>query len=261
MWARRRARSRLQLMLFSNPPRPLFGSFSSRRSSSACTSASARSPLSLARSISGRQGSESLPCRRPRRNQRHAGSRLRLAARVPTLPREPARLLDVSAREPRAGLRRRRLHPVGHEQLRYPRGRNRAEAHLSATRGNRRQQSPRRRADQHQMRERRGLLERLQQRVLRLVVHALGVRDHEHAAGGLERPQGDLAHDLAADIVHQDLVGAARLHPGEVGMYARADATLHVGGVRLPATEQGGGERARRGALAGAGRPVEEVRV
>ena len=41
-----------------------------------------------------------------------------------------------------------------------------------------------------------GLLERLQQRVLGLVVHAVRVRDHEHARARLERPQRRLAHDL-----------------------------------------------------------------
>ena len=95
------------------------------------------------------------------------------------------------------------------------------------------------------MRERCRLLERLQQRVLRLVVHAVGLGDHEHAALRLERAKRGLAHDLRADVVDEHVVRAPRLDPGEVRMDAGQHAPLGVGGIRRRPREMSAAANAR----------------
>ena len=167
----------------------------------------------------------------------------------------------IAAREPRAGQRRARLDPIGLEQLRDPRRRHRAEADALQSRDDRGQKPARRRADEQHVSERGGLLQRLQQSVLGLVVHAVGLDDHEHPALGLERPQRGLAHDLCAHVVDEHLVSAAWLDPREVRMHTRQHAPLGVGGIRGALRDQGGRKGARRLPLAGSRRTVEEVGV
>ena len=225
----------------------------------ASTSASASAPRAAARSSNGRHGSARRhdSRRRPGGAAPRARRRLRLAPLHGPVPGQPSRPLDVAARQARAGGRQRGLDSLLREQLRDPRRRHRAEPDRLAARGNRRQQPPRRRAHEHEVRDARRLLERLQQRVLRLLVHPLGLGDHEHAPGSLERPQRHLADDLA--FARRPRGSRARrvarpsFRSGCTPAITRRSASP---GLRPPVREQRGRERARRRALACPGRPV-----
>ena len=85
----------------------------------------------------------------------------------------------------------------------------RAEAQHLAAGADRLPQAGRRRRDEDHVRARRRLLEALEERVLRRLVHRVGVVDHEHAAAGLEGRPRDLA-DEVADLVDADLGLGAR---------------------------------------------------
>jgi hypothetical protein len=109
--------------------------------------------------------------------------------------------------------------------------------------------------------ERRRLLQRLEQLVGRLLDQRVGVLEHEDASGRLERRHHSGRHDRLLDVPHQHLVRTARHDPGQVGMRAVLHARAHAGGIGRPFRQQRGGERARRRALAAAGRAVEEIGV
>src|SRR4051794_30396973 len=147
------------------------------------------------------------------------------------------------------------------EPLGEPLGLGRVEAHELAARGDRRQELAGPAREQDEVGERRGLLERLEHLVLRLLVHRLGPLDDEHAAPGLERRARRRGHDRLVDVADEHLGRAARRDPREVGMDAVADALAGGVGVARAVGEELGGERARRLALAGTGRAVEEVGV
>ena len=101
--------------------------------------------------------------------------------------------------------------------------------------------------DEHDHRVRRRLLEVLEQRVGRVVVHQVGAEDQVDAPVGLERPHVQVAAERA-DLVDADHL-AERLELVDVGMLGARRA------------EQLARERAAERALADAVRPVEEVRV
>ena len=105
--------------------------------------------------------------------------------------------------------------------------------------------------DEDDHRVRRRLLEILQQRVGGVLVQEVRVGDHVDAALGLERAHVQVAVERA-HLVDPDHL-AERLEREEVGVHPRVDAPL------VP--EQLRRERARGGALADSGRPVEEVGV
>ncbi len=194
--------------------------------------------------------------------ERRAGERLGVRAqRGPVAEPEAERALAVAERQPRAGQRgagldAARLQPAGHG-LRA----ERVEAHLLAARGDRREHLARAIGEQQQDHVGAGLLQRLEQRVGRLVVHRVRALEHEHAPRRLERRPRRGADDLLLDVAPQHLVGAARDHPREVRMRAVLHAGARVGLVAGAARQQLGGEGAGRGALAGAGRAVQEVGV
>ncbi len=142
----------------------------------------------------------------------------RVAQRAPLVAEQEAGARDVAAGEPWRP--RRARGPAGDlvdEQLLDGVRVRIARNDLAAARADRLQQRLWLGADQDQMRERRRLLERLQQRVLALLGHRVGGLDHEHAAVGLERPVGDLGDHPLADVLDQ-VLGPARAQPDEVGM-------------------------------------------
>ena len=98
---------------------------------------------------------------------------------------------------------------------------------------------------------RRRLLEILEQRVRRLVVQQMRTEDHVHPARGLERPQVQVAPQLA-HRVDPDLI-AQRLEHVEIGMRAPADPRVALQQLRREC--QGSPP------LPHTGRPVEQVRV
>ena len=189
----------------------------------------------------------------------NASARARSAGPSPSASAE--RPLAVAEREPRAGagadgIDAARLQPLGE----LPR-RRRVEAHALAARGDRRQHLRRAVGEEDQDDVARRLLERLEQRVGGRVVHRVGALEHEHAPGRLERRVRGGGHHRLVDVAAQHDVGAARRHPGEVGMRAGERAGAGVLRVGRVAREQLGGELARGLALARAGRAVEQVGV
>ena len=112
------------------------------------------------------------------------------------------------------------------------------------------------------MREGRRLLQRLQQRVLALLGHRVGSLDHEHAAAR-SRTAGRRPADHPLAHVLDEVLGAARAQPHEVGVRRRIGErpAARVVGVGDAVGEQLGRECPRRGGLAGAGRPDEQVGV
>ena len=157
VWARRRARRACVSNSRASPALPRLGSFSSRAASSSFTAASAAAPRSAARSSSGRQGAAITHSASSCSGQRRARGRLGLARAARRLrPGQRARR-DRRRRRPAARTRApsRRATPSRLQLLRDARRRDRAEADRPAARGNRLQQAPGRRADQHEVRERR----------------------------------------------------------------------------------------------------------
>ena len=144
---------------------------------------------------------------------------------------------------------------------RDPRRRERVEAHVLAARGDRREHVLAPVGDQHQMDERRRLLERLQHPVRRLVVHRIGPLDHEHAPRGFEWRARRGSHHRLLDVSHEHFRGAARRHPGEVGVRPARDPFGHRPRLARAVGEQRGGKRPGDCALAGPRRTVEQIGV
>ena len=162
--------------------------------------------------------------------ERRAGEVLGGVAQLGVV-RERPRLLAVAEAQAGRGLRRVRRDALALELLCERVRRGRVEAHgLAATR-DRRQHLGRlvREQEQHDVGGR--LLERLEQRVGRLVVHRVGALEDEDAMVGLERRVGGGGHDGLADIAAQHLVGARGGDPRQVGVGAVLDAGLGVLGI------------------------------
>src|SRR5439155_11857230 len=92
------------------------------------------------------------------------------------------------------------------------------------------------------------LLERLQERVLRLLAQAVRVVEHAHLTRRHERleyqPAGQLAHLLDADVA---ALRVAR-HEVQVGVRSRADAgAVRAGAARVARTGRGAEETGREG--------------
>ena len=107
----------------------------------------------------------------------------------------------------------------------------------------------------------RRLLERLEQRVGRLLDQRVGALEHEDPVAGLERRVRGGGHDRLVDVSAEHLVRAAGRDPGEVGVRAVLRPELRVLGVARAACQQLAGERPGGLALARARRPVQQVRV
>ena len=163
--------------------------------------------------------------RRARTPSRVDGARLReqrraalggVAVEQPLEPVEPA---GRDARERGAlllvELGRARRDRVAHRALRQP-----PERHELAARADRLGDRPEVVGDEHDHRVRRRLLEVLEQRVGRVVVHQVGAEDQVDAPVGLERPHVQVAPQLA-DRVDADHL-AERLELVDVGVHRRA---------------------------------------
>ena len=92
-------------------------------------------------------------------------------------------------------------------------------------------------------------------------ISASALLEHEHAPRRFERRHRGRRDDRLLDVADEHLVRAARHDPRQVGMRAVLDARAHAGRVGRALRQQRRRERARRGALAAAGRAVEEVGV
>ena len=111
------------------------------------------------------------------------------------------------------------------------------------------------------MNERRGLLERLQHPVGRLIAEPVDPLNHEHPPAGLERRLAGGGDDGLVDVGDQHLVGAARNDPRQIRMRSGPHSLLGARPVPPAAGQELGGEGSGGRALAGPTRPVEEVRV
>ena len=169
--------------------------------------------------------------------QRGARERLGAGAQLGA-ERERQRALAVAEREPRAGGGGLGVDPARLEPLRELGGGQRVEAHRLAARADGRQHLRGVVGQQQQDDVGRRLLERLEQRVGRLVVHRVGALEHEHAVGGLERRVRGGGHHRLLDVAPQHLVRAARRHPRQVGMRAVQDARARRLGVVAPAARR-----------------------
>ena len=170
--------------------------------------------------------------------------------------------LAIPEREPRACERRVvASSPSASSAARRSPRRWRVEAHQLAAGADRRQHLGEPVCEQDQVHERRRLLERLQHAVGRLVAELVDPLDHEHAASGLERRLARGGDDRTVDVADEDLVGAARRDPGQVGMRAGARRARARSRDRVSRREQLGRDRPRGRALAGAAGPVEQIRV
>ena len=212
-------------------------------------------------------GLQQLQPRAPGGVAAHRAAHERLDARAQTaapLPRQPAGEARVAEPEARAGgERRRRIAGVRllAQALLDARGRQRVEAHLLAARGDRGQQLARGGGEQDEVRERRGLLERLQQAVGGLVVERVRVLQHEHPPARLERRAGRRGDDRLVDVAHQHFPRAGGRDPRQIRVRPARRAPAHLLGSGRPRGEQRRGEGARDRALADAGGAVEEVGV
>ena len=146
---------------------------------------------------------------------------------------------------------------IGGDPLR----RQRLEAHQLAAGDHRLDHPAQRVGEQDQVHERRRLLQRLQEPIGHLVVHGVHALEHEHAPGGLEGGAGGGGHHRLGHVLDPHHVRAGGPHPGEVGMGAVLDPQPHRVRILRALGQQLGGERPGHGPLAGAGGPVEQVRV
>ena len=115
--------------------------------------------------------------------------------------------------------------------------------------------------DQDQVNERRRLLERLEHAVGGLVAELVDALDHEHPARGLKRRPARRRDHRAVDVADEDLVRAARRDPGEVRMRAGERPRPGALGIGRARAQQRGRKFAGDRSLAGAARPMEQVRV
>ena len=257
--------ARLQLELAGDGALPRLGSFSSRSSSASLhLRLRGRARRSSARSSSGLQGAASTHCGVVVLRQHAAARRPRPRLRGRrALTGQPRGALGIAARQPRA--RERRL---GRDAL--------ARSSCSATRAG--GIAPKRIGRQRdgivsssrpgaelvstKCAKRGGLLERLQQRVLGLVVHAVRVDDHEHAHARLERaaapPGARPASRTSSTRISCAPRGSTQAMSGCTPDSTRRRVSVGVLGV---ARDQRRRELPRRRALAAAGGPVEEVGV
>jgi len=220
-----------------------------RRARSAC-SVSARRRSRLARNSQRDPG----PAREVAGLGR-GGQRLGLGAQLRPVPEsERRRLAAVAQGQARAGDGGRLvLDPLFAQAGGDALGRQRVEAHELAARGDRRQHLAQPVGEQDQVHEVGRLLERLEHAVGRGLDHRVGALDHEHPPGGLERRTcGGSDHGLV-DVGDQQLVRAGGSDPREIGVRSAAHSFVLA--------EQRGGHGAGDGALPGARRPVEQVRV
>ena len=132
---------------------------------------------------------------------------------------------------------------------------------MQAARGDRRQHLAGAVGEQHEVRERRRLLERLEHPVGGLVVHRVGALDHEHAPARLERGARGGGDDGLVDVGHEHVGRAAGGDPGQIGVHAVERAAVGGLGVGGAVGQQRGGERAGGAGLAGSRRAVEQVGV
>ena len=175
--------------------------------------------------------------------------------------REPDRLLAVAQAEPRRRFRGVRREALVLEPLRELRGGGRVEPHRLAAGGDRRQHLRRAVREQEQHHVRRRLLQRLEQRVGRLVVHHVHALEHEDPMHRLERRVRRRPDDRVRHVPAEHLVRARGRDPGQVGMAAVLGPDLDVRRVLRPLGEELAGEGARDVSLAAACRAVEQVRV
>ena len=123
--------------------------------------------------------------------------------------REREGLVGVAEREPRGGLGGLGRDALRLQSLRELAGAGRVEAHGLAAAGDRRQDLGELVRDQDQDDVGGRLLERLQQRVGRLVVHRVRALEHEDPVLGLERRVRGGGDDGLVDVAPEHLVGAA----------------------------------------------------
>ena len=236
----------------------LAGRKSSSSSRSRSSSARAAAERSAPAASSARQGRSraAAPCSGARAS---ASPEARIA--LPAWPaRNCARSPSPSDRRAHASARADST-PAALEPLGQRRGRQRVEAHGLAARGDRRQHLARPVGEQQQDDVVRRLLERLEQRVGRLVVHGVGALDDEHAPLRLERRVRRGGHDRLDDVLAAHHVRAARSDPRQVRMRPVLHAGAGVLGIARALGQQLGGEGARRIALAGSRGAVKQVRV
>ena len=155
---------------------------------------------------------------------------------APSSPASSRGALGVPERQPRARAAPSRAPtPSASSSAATSSTRRRIEAHELAARADRRQHLDQPVGEQDQVHERRRLLERLQHPVGRLVAELVDALDHEHAPLGLERRLARRRDHRPVDVADEDLVGAARRDPGQVGMRAgRARAPARRPGRRDP---------------------------
>ena len=181
--------------------------------------------------------------------------------RRPVAERERERLVRVAEAEARGRFCGHGRHALGLQPLRQPAGAGRVEAHRLAAAGDRRQHLRRPVGQQHQDDVGGWLLERLQQRVGRLVVHHVDALEHEDPVRGLERRVRGGRHDRLADVAPEHLVRARWDDPCQVGVRAVFRPRLDVRRVLGAARQQLAGELPCHLPLARARGPVEEVGV
>jgi len=141
-------------------------------------------------------------------------------------------------------------------------GRNRDEVDRLAAGGNRLKELGGLSGKQEDVDESRGLLERLQQRVLALVAHLLGGLDNEDALLRFEGSvSGRTDHFLANLLDH--VLGAAGAQPDKVRVRRGVEQSAAAGvlGVGGAAGEDLGRESASGGGLTRAARTAEEICV
>ena len=262
MCSRRRARRACVSYSRAKPALPRLGSFSSRSASSSLTAASAAAPRSAARSSSGPHGAATThsasSCSASVARAAASASRAQRRLRA----RERAGPLGVAAGQPRAGQRGvRRRHPP-------PRSASAMRAGGTA---------PKRTGRQREgiVSSRRPGAELTSTKCAK-DAGSSSVFSSEFCDSSFMRSASTITNTrlrdsngrsaawrtmLRAHVVDQDVVRAARLDPGEVGMHARQHAPLGVLGIVRAGGDQRRRERARRRALAAARGPVEQVGV
>jgi hypothetical protein len=175
--------------------------------------------------------------RRPRRGDDRCG---RLADVGAGRSQQRGSEHDVATGQPRGS----RPRGVGGPELALGEGRlyhglrRRHEADRLAAGAHRLQEARGLARQQDEVRERRRVLERLQQGILALLRHRLRRLDDEDAPLALERPVGDRGDDARANLL-DEVLGPGRRDPRQVGMGRRHrdGAASNVVGTRGPGGE------------------------